>query len=94
MIILGERLRALRLERRVSQTDMSKQLGISTIMISSYELDKRQPSYGVLVKLAAYFGVSTDYLLGLEKGRTVNVNGLNSKEIDIISGMIEALRNK
>ena len=45
---------------------MSQRLGISTIMISSYELEKRQPSYSALIKLASFFGVTTDYLLGIE----------------------------
>lgn len=94
MVNLGERLRALRLEKRITQTEMSQRLGISTIMISSYELEKRQPSYDVLIKLAAFFGVSADYLLGLERERTVNVKGLSGKEVEIINSMIEALRDK
>ena len=94
MVNLGERLRTLRLEKRLTQTEMSKRLGISTIMISSYELEKRQPSYGVLIKLAAFFGVTADYLLGLEKERMVNVKGLSDKEVEIINSMIEALRDK
>jgi transcriptional regulator with XRE-family HTH domain len=73
---------------------MARRLGISTIMISSYELEKRQPSYEVLIKLAAFFGVTTDYLLGLEKERTLNLEGLSDKDIDALNVMVEALRNK
>ena len=94
MVNLGERIRALRLEKRFTQTEMSKRLGISTIMISSYELEKRQPSYPTLIKIASFFGVTTDFLLGLDKERTVNVKGLTDREVDVINSMVEALREK
>jgi transcriptional regulator with XRE-family HTH domain len=94
MVNLGERLRALRLEKKITQTEMSRRIGISKVMISSYELEQRQPSYDVLIKIAAFFNVTTDFLLGLEKSRTINVEGLNNKEIEIIVSMIEVLRNR
>ncbi len=94
MVNLGERLRTLRTERRITQTDMAKQVGITKVMISSYELEQRQPSYEVLIKLAVFFGVSTDYLLGNERERTVSVAGLSNREVEIINSMVEALRSK
>ena len=94
MVNLGEKLRKLRLDKGLTQVEMSKRLGISPIMISSYELEKRSPGFDVLIKLSAFFGVTTDYLLGIEKQRTVNVHGLNDNEIEIINNMAEALRNK
>lgn len=56
MVNLGERLRKLRLEKHLTQTEMSRRIGVSKAMISSYELEQRQPSYGILVKFAAFFG--------------------------------------
>ena len=94
MVNLGERLKALRLEKHITQAEMSARLGISPIMISSYELEKRQPNYGVLIKLATFFGVSTDYLLGLEKSRVINVDGLGDKEIQVLTSMVEVLRDR
>jgi len=94
MVNLGEKLRKLRLDKGLTQVEMSKRLGISPIMISSYELEKRSPGFDILIKLSAFFGVTTDYLLGIEKQRTVNVHGLNDNEIEIINSMAEALRKK
>ena len=94
MVNLGERLRNLRLEKQITQTEMSRRIGISAVMISSYELEQRQPSYETLIKLAAFFGVTSDYLLGLEKERTISVAGLSEKEIGAISNMISVLREK
>lgn len=92
MVNLGERLRALRNERGITQTELSSRVGVSAAMISSYELEQRQPSYEVLIKFAAYFGVTTDYLLGLEKTRTINIDGLYEQEIEVVVKMIDALR--
>lgn len=92
MMNLGEKLRALRLERRITQTQLAERIGISKAMISSYELEQRQPSYAVLIKLAAYFGVAVDFLLGIEKKRTVDVEGLSEKEIEVIVKMVDVLR--
>ena len=94
MVNLGARLRTLRLERNITQTEMSKRVGVTKAMISSYELEQRQPSYDVLIKLATFFDVTADYLLGLEKSRTINVDGLGHKEMQAISYMIEALRSR
>lgn len=46
---------------------MAKRAGVSKAMISAYETEIRYPSYDVLIKMAAVFGVTADYLLGLEK---------------------------
>jgi transcriptional regulator with XRE-family HTH domain len=93
MVNLGERLRALRNERNITQTELSERIGVSKAMISSYELEQRQPSYVVLIKFSAYFGVTTDFLLGLEKKRTIDVDGLCEQEIEVLVKMIDVLRN-
>jgi transcriptional regulator with XRE-family HTH domain len=94
MVNLGERLRALRLEKHITQTEMSRRMGVSKAMISSYELEQRQPSYGILIKFAAFFGVTTDFLLGLDKVRTISVEGLSEREMGIVANMIEVLRDR
>ena len=94
MVNLGERIRALRTEKRITQTEMAKRICISKAMISSYELEQRSPSYEILIKIATFLGVSTDYLLGIEKERVVNVDGLSEKELTVILDMINVLKNK
>lgn len=60
-------LKQLREERHLSQKDVADYLGVTRQAIASYELAKREPDYEVLRKLADYFGVSVDYLLGRSK---------------------------
>jgi transcriptional regulator with XRE-family HTH domain len=61
---MGERLRALRLVRKISQEEVAKHIGITRSAYSHYEINNRQPVYDTLMKLAAYFGVSLDYMIG------------------------------
>ncbi len=61
------RLRALRLSRGVSAAALGECCGLSKNIIQRYEKGLRYPRMESLVKIAAYFDVSLDYLLGLEK---------------------------
>ncbi len=61
---LGDRLKKLREEKGLSQIELARALNISNVMLSRYEKNKRSPDYETLNKLADYYGVSTDYLLG------------------------------
>ena len=94
MVNLGNRIRTLRLERHLSQTEVAQRVGVSKSMISSYELDSRAPSYEILVKISAFFSVTTDYLLGVEKARSVSVEGLKAEELEVVTNIIEVLRNR
>lgn len=58
------RIRELRKERRLAQKSIADYLGITRQAIAAYENNKREPGYETLCKLADYFNVSTDYLLG------------------------------
>lgn len=66
---LGQRLRELRIEHKLTQADIGKLLGVGKTSVSGYELGDRDPSSDALIKLSNYFGVSTDYLLGVSKER-------------------------
>lgn len=60
---LGVRLRTLRHCRRISQTEVAQFIGITRSAYSHYESNNRQPVYETIIKLAAFFNVSVDYLL-------------------------------
>jgi len=59
-------LKALRLERGLGQVELAQKLGVSKGIISLWENGLREPNMSSLILLARFFGVSTDYLLGLE----------------------------
>jgi transcriptional regulator with XRE-family HTH domain len=62
----SERLKELRKDKNLSLSDLAKEIGVSDIAISRWERKLRMPNIETLAKLAVFFGVSSDYLLGLE----------------------------
>ncbi len=61
-----ERLKELRQEKGLSQAQLAKATGISTGAIGFWETGERVPNAQAVIVLAKFFGVTTDYLLGLE----------------------------
>lgn len=66
---LPERMRALRKEKNLRQEDAAAELGLSMSAYCRYELGSREPTASVLCRMADYYGVSADYLLGRSEER-------------------------
>ncbi len=62
-------------------------------VVSNWENDNILPSIEILVKIANFFEVSTDYLLGLDKKRTLDVENLTEIQISHIQLIVDDLRN-
>ena len=58
------RLKELRYEHKLSQTDLAKALNVSQSMIARWESDECEPTATNIITIANYFSVTTDYLLG------------------------------
>jgi len=63
-LLNGERLRQLRKERKLTQSELGEKVNVTKVSISGYESGNRTPDTDTLQRLADYFEVSTDYLLG------------------------------
>jgi len=61
---IGDRIKALREERGIRQIDLAEAIGVSLSAVSGYELNTRTPRIDILTKIADYFGVTPNYLLG------------------------------
>ncbi|MFD1316997.1 helix-turn-helix transcriptional regulator [Loigolactobacillus coryniformis] len=62
--MFAQKLKDLRSKKHVTQQEIADFLGISRPAYTAYESGKRQPDYDILKKLATYFNVTTDFLLG------------------------------
>lgn len=80
---IGTRLKELRVLKNVTQLDVIHALDIKRTTYATWEQDKNEPSASALVKIAQYFGVSTDYILGTEK--TPNQDNILYKQIQDLS---------
>lgn len=70
MKILAERLHLLRKERNLTQVEAGREIGIALNSYRRYERNEREPDAPVLVRMADYYGVTTDYLLGRSEKRS------------------------
>ncbi|TJY44270.1 helix-turn-helix transcriptional regulator [Cohnella pontilimi] len=94
---MGERLRELRLSRNISQEEVARQIGITRSAYSHYEINNRQPVYETLIKLAAYFDVSLDYIIGgtSAKHKTEFSDAQDTREImNLLKHMNQEQRKK
>jgi len=83
-----DRLKELRLEKEMRQEDLAKKIGVSRHTITGYEIGKREPDLDKIIKLANFFDVSIDYLLG-----NTNIRELN-KNVDFIAVIDKAKKEK
>ena len=86
--MLGQRINELRLAFRWSQVDLANKLNVAKQTVSNWENENIQPSIQILVRLAKLFGVTTDYLLGLEDVPRLDVDGLPVHVVAHLSQLI------
>ncbi len=92
--MINERIKQLRQARSMTQVELASGLGVSKQCVSNWENDYIQPSIEMLIKLAEFFKVSTDYLLGRDDGLNINVSGLTEKEVAHIRMLVDDLLNR
>ena len=72
--MLGDRLKYLRNKKKLTQAEMAKKIDVARTTYAMYEQNKREPDNEILNRIADFYNVSTDYLLG----RTDNPNPPNT----------------
>lgn len=92
--MLGQRINELRVALGWSQVQLAEKLSISKQTVSNWENENIQPSIEMLVRLAKIFHVSTDYLLGIENSRVIDVDGLPVSFVAHLTHIIEDYKNK
>jgi len=92
MYEMGEKLKKLRRDKKLSQAKVAKVLNLSPSAISSYENFSKLPSIEVLVMLASFYNVSTDYLLGIDNREFICVDGMNDNQKKIILNLVEEFK--
>lgn len=90
--MVADRIRALREQRGLTQTDLAKQLGITRSSVNAWEMGISVPSTQYIVELAQFFKVSTDYLLCVDHTATIDLEGLTEKDIQLVHHVVMHLR--
>ena len=90
--MMSEKIRNLRRDFNISQVELANKLCVTKQCVSNWENDNILPSVDMLIKLAKFFNVSTDYLLGLDSDNVIDVTGLTSSEIAHIKLLVDDLK--
>ncbi len=90
----AENLKNLRTSKGLTQTQLAQRLWLNKSIISAYENETRTPSLEVLIKLSNEFNVSMEYILGIEREKTIDVTGLTEEQIAVVSSLVELLKKE
>lgn len=92
--MLGEQIKSLRMSRGLNQVEMAQIFGVTKQSVSNWENENIMPSVDMLIKIAKFFSVSTDYLLGLSETHALNTEGLSEVQIAHIQTLINDILEK
>ncbi len=101
--MLGERLKALRVGKNMTQRELAKELNVTPGAICLWEMGEREPDYDNLLLLSKFFGVTLDYLSDSKAESKIVIirnNGgyktfyLNDKDLNTLEALAESLDNK
>jgi transcriptional regulator with XRE-family HTH domain len=90
---LADKIKLLRENSGLTQAGIARQLGISRSGVNAWEMGLSVPSTQYIVELAKTFGVSTDFLLGINNTSTISVEGLSEKQVSSLLKIIECFKD-
>lgn len=89
---MKNRLKELRHEKNLTLRELGEKVGMRNSTLSQYETNKREPKLETWKKLADFFNVPFDYLLGISKDRsTLTIDDLNAEEQDAYERITDML---
>ena len=91
-MVLNEKIKELRTSTGISQVALAAELGVTKQCVSNWENDNIQPSVEMLIKLADYFEVSTDELLGRSSESALSLDGLSPEIQANVRGIVKHLK--
>lgn len=87
--MFGEIIKNLRTAHNINQVQLANVLDVSKQTISNWENNNIMPSIDMLIRIANYFCVSTDYLLELDSRQYIEVTGLSDEQLAHIQQIIK-----
>ena len=87
--MFGDKIKTLRQSYNLSQVQLAKELKVSKQTVSNWENNNILPSIEMLISIAKYFSVSTDFLLELDGRRYIEVTGLSGEQLAHVQQIIQ-----
>ena len=90
--MIGDTIRALREQAGYSQSELAKKLSVTRSSVNAWESGLSAPTAVYIIELAKLFHVSTDFILGQEHSRQINLSGLTEREVRILYELLDYFR--
>ena len=91
MVDCSEKLRLLREAKHLTQQQVADKVGVSKATISAYETVSKAPSIEVIIRLARFYGVSVDYLVGVDAPKYIDVSRLDDATVALIATLVDKM---
>lgn len=92
--MICDRIRALRIDAGMSQSELAKKLSITRSAVNAWEMGLSAPSAQYIIELAELFHCSADYILELDNKKTINISKFNKNETKLIIDLIDYINSK
>lgn len=92
--MIGTRIKMLRESNNMTQSELSKKLGLSRASVNAWEMGISVPSTKCVVELAGLFKVSTDFLLGVSSNSAIDLSDLVKEDVEQVYSLVTYLREK
>jgi len=86
--MIGERIKKLRENASLSQAELARKLGISRSSVNAWESGFSAPTAVYIIEMAKLFHSTADFILELDKGEKIVLDGYSKEEIKIIHGLL------
>ena len=93
MYDLGYRIKEIRTQRGITQSELAKRINKSKSAVSGYESNAQIPPSEVLVSIATVLNVSLDYLIGFEMEESISLKNYTSQQKNAIGLLLEEFSN-
>ncbi|MBQ8858333.1 MAG: helix-turn-helix transcriptional regulator [Clostridia bacterium] len=90
-MLLNENIKKLRIARGLNQVEFAKKMGVSKQCVSNWENDNVVPSVEMLVKIADFFKVTTDHVIGRNERSFLDVSDLSDEQIGHLALLVSDL---
>lgn len=91
--MIADKIKFLREKNHLTQSALAKKLNVTRSSVNAWEMGISVPSTSLLIDIAKFFHVSTDYLLEISETSSLDLSGLNDTEIMIVYELVEYFRS-
>ena len=92
LYLLADRIKSLREKAGLTQSELSRVIGLTRSSINAWEMGLSVPSTPYIVALAEVFQVSTDYLFGIDKTASLPIEGLSEKQKLVLVELVNCFK--